>query len=186
MVAVDETAPAGVNPNVLSTSVESLYEDAQGAPDGINSSQSVNPVESGHETDQNVHETDQTVRETDHHAALVDETVSGSAPVDETDYRADNGTGADLAPVEQPVHHVSHRADEELVFVDAQAAVLDVPLAEPEDAREPVPLDPLAASPLWVTLGFERVQTACEQWLVNMSHAVTLYQGKFYQFYPST
>ena len=75
---------------------------------------------------------------------------------------------------------VSHRADEELVYVDVQDAVLDVPLAEPEDARDPVPIDPLEASPLLATLGFQRVKQVYERWLVNMSHAVTLYQGRFF------
>ena len=115
--------------------------------------------------------------EIDHHEGYgtgegpspVEATGPDSAPVDNTVYPVDNGTGEDLAPVEQPV------------FVDVQDAVLDVPLAEPEDAREPVPLDPLAASPLLATLGFERVQHAYERWLVNMSHAVSLYQGEFSQ-----
>ena len=214
LVAVDETVSVGlgVSSNELSTSVESIYEDAQDVPDGISTSESatepepllseiVNPV------DQNVHHI---VPEnyTAHHVgygngggpalvdetglALVDETgpaivdETGSALVDETDHYVDHGNGEGLALVEQHVQHVRHRDDEGLAFVDAQAAVLDAPLAEPEDEGEPVPLDLLAASPLLVTLGFERVQTAYEQWLVNMSHAVTLYQGNYYQFYQST
>ena len=99
----------------------------------------------------------------------------GSAAADDTVYPVDNNTGESLAPVE---HHVSHRADDELVIVNVQDAVLDIPLAEPEDARDPVPFDPLEASPLLAT--FQRVQQAYERWLVNMSHAVTLYQGRFF------
>ena len=157
--------------------------------------------------DQNVHYI-VPEKETDHHVgygnggglalvdetglALVDETgpaivdETGSALVDETDPYVDQRNGEGSALVEQHVPHVRHRDDEGLAFVDAQAEALDAPLSEPEDEGEPVPLDPLAASPLLVTLGFERVQTAYEQWFVNMSHAVTLYQGNYYQFYQST
>ena len=99
----------------------------------------------------------------------VDPTGPVSATVEDTVYPEDNG----LAPVGQPV------------YVAVQDAVLDDPLAEPEDARENVPFDPLEASPLLATLGFQRVQQAYERWLVNMSHAVSLYQGKFFQFYLS-
>ena len=183
LVAVDETAPVGLglSSNVLSTSVESIYEDAQGAPDGIRTSESAAEIvpflsEIANSVDQNVHHI-LPENGTDHYVgygngedpALVDETglalvdEIGSALIDETDHYVDHGNGEGLALVEQHVQHVSHRDDEGLAFVDAQAAVLDAPLAEPEDEGEPVPLDPLAASPLLVTLGFERVQTAYEQ-----------------------
>ena len=59
----------------------------------------------------------------------MDPTGPVSAPVEDTVYREDNG----LAPVGQPV------------YLAVQDAVLDDPLAEPEDARENVPFDPLEA-----------------------------------------
>ena len=100
-------------------------------------------------------------------SAPVEATGPVSAPVEDTVYPEDNG----LAPVGQPV------------YVAVQDAVLDAPLSEPEDAEENVPFDPLKASPLLATLGFQRVQQAYERWLVNMSHAVSLYQGKIFQVY---
>ena len=76
-------------------------------------------------------------------------------------YPEDTGS----APVEQPV------------YIAVPNAVLDAPIAEPEDVEENVVFDPLEASPLLATLGFPRVQQAYESWLVNMSHSISLYQG---------
>ena len=76
-------------------------------------------------------------------------------------YPEDDG----IAPVEQPV------------YIAVPNAVLDAPIAEPEDVEENVVFDPLQASPLLATLGFHRVQQAYESWLVNMSHSISLYQG---------
>ena len=84
---------------------------------------------------------------------------NGIAPVV---YPEDNG----LAPVEQPV------------YIAVPNAVPDAPIAEPEDVEVDVVFDPLEASPLLATLGFSRVQQAYESWLVNMSHSISLFQGK--------
>ena len=179
--ASDELAESS---NALSNSADSVYEDASSNPDGgevepvpllYGMSNPVNQLCPG--TDPDVHEADHLALGTGYQEAFdfgegstpVEATGPVSAPVEVTGYPVDNG----LAQVEQPV------------YVDVQDAVLDDPLAEPEDARENVPFDPLEASPLLATLGFQRVQQAYERWLVNMSHAVSLYQGKFFQFYPS-
>ena len=64
-------------------------------------------------------------------------------------------------------------AEEPEVFVEASAHNDDL-----EDEEDPAFQDPLDVSPVLQNLGFERVQTAYDQWLQNMSHAVSLFQGK--------
>ena len=113
----------------------------------------------------------------------VDETVDS---VDENVHHVGHENEEGLVLVDENVYHVRHGNEEGLALVDPPAEVLVAPIAEPEDDGDPVLPDPLAVSPLLVTLGFDRVQTAYERWLVNMSHAVSLFQGKFYQSCPTT
>ena len=145
-------------PDALTSSVESIYEDALSGEG--------EPV---------VHEAGQLALGAGHPESyesgagspFVDPTGNVPAPAADAVYPADNGT----APVEQPV------------YIAVPNAVLDAPFAEPEDVEENVVFDPLEASPLLATLGFHRVQQAYERWLVNMSHAVSLYQGTLSQIY---
>ena len=83
-------------------------------------------------------------------------------------YPEDDG----IAPVEQPVYIAVPHA------VPVPVPVPDAPIAEPEDVEVDFVFDPLEASPLLATLGFSRVQQAYESWLVNMSHSISLFQGK--------
>ena len=101
----------------------------------------------------------------------VDETVES---VDENVHYVGHGNEEGLVLVDENVHHVGRENEEGLAIVDPPAEALVAPIAEPEDDGDPFLPDPLAVSPLLVTLGFDRVQTAYEQWLVNMSHAVSL------------
>ena len=62
-------------------------------------------------------------------------------------------------------------------------AIPQVPLALPEDSEDDAPLvfDPLEASPVLNSLGFSRVQHAYDRWLQNMSHAISIFQGIYFQ-----
>ena len=175
--ASDELAESS---NALTNSADSIYEDAlsgevEPVPQHYGMPNLVDQFDP--ETEPDVHEAGQLALgagypgsyESGVGSPFVDPTGNVSAPVADAVYPEDNG----LAPVGQPV------------YVAVQDAVLDAPLAEPEDAEENVPFDPLEASPLLATLGFQRVQQAYERWLVNMSHAVSLYQGKLSQIYFS-
>ena len=111
------------------TSVESIYEDAQGAPDGISSSESVaekvpflseiaNSVDQPvHETDQNVHEIDQNVHETDHHEGY----GTGEGPahyVDQSVHETDQNVHETDHVVLETDHHEGFGTGEGPVLVD--------------------------------------------------------------------
>ena len=57
--------------------------------------------------------------------------------------------------------------------LDSEPAIVQEDEVEPVSDHE----DPLALSPLLLDMGFGRVQEAYEQWLRNMSHKISLFQG---------
>ena len=148
-------------PDPLASSDESLYHDAQtgeAEPDVFESAPSASGV-------------DQMTRH-DSGAGLPFVDPHGDVPVppEIVDYPGDSG----IAPVEQ------------LVPLAVPPAIPEAPLAVPEDDDENLVFDPLEASPLLASLGFSRVQSAYERWLVNMSHSISLYQGMFFQAHMMT
>ena len=103
-----------------------------------------------------------------------------ASDAEETDSIPALGVEEPVVFVEESVHNVEYGDEEGLALQDPPAEVFvaaNAPIAEPDDKEDLALPDPLAASPLLVSLGFGRVQTAYEQWLVNMSHAVSLFQG---------
>ena len=140
-------------PNALTSSVESIYEDALTGEVEPNVPEAVPlALGAGH------------LERYDSGAGSTFVDPPGDVPALPANavYPEDNG----LAPVEQPV------------YIAVPNAVPDAPIAEPEDVEVDVVFDPLEASPLLATLGFSRVQQAYESWLVNMSHSISLFQGK--------
>ena len=95
--------------------------------------------------------------------ALVDPAEHVPAPPE----NVDSPGGSEIAPVEELVH--------------LPPAIPEAPLALPEEDDENLVFDPLEASPLLDSLGFSRVQRAYDRWLQNMSHSISIFQGKFSQ-----
>ena len=148
LAVLDEVVTAGTveNSNALSSSSESLYEDAN---DQVWVPLPAPALERRGEP------------EVGASIALAEETTPLLAPEEEE---------TEQVPVLE--------AEEPEVFVEASAHNDDH-----EDEEDPAFQDPLDVSPVLQNLGFERVQTAYDQWLQNMSHAVSLFQGKSEYFY---
>ena len=99
-----------------------------------------------------------------------------------------------LPPADLPsdAEHVENPRNREIVPVadleNLPPAILQVPLASPEEFDDDAPLDfdPLEASPLLESLGFSRVQNAYNSWLQNMSHSISIFQGIFLQACKTT
>ena len=159
---MDEAVHAGIggSSNSLSSSSNSVYEDAQdqvSVPLVAPAPERRGESEMGAET-----------------VPLL------ASDAEETDSLPVLGVEEPAVFVEESVHNVEHGDEEDLALQDPPAEVFvaaNAPIAEPYDEEDLALPDPLAASPLLMTLGFGRVQTAYEQWLVNMSHAVSLFQG---------
>ena len=122
-------------PDALTSSVESIYEDALNGEVEPDVPEAV-PLALGAGHPESY--------ESGAGSPFVDPIGNVPAPAADAVYPADNGS----APVGQPV------------YIAVLNAVLGAPLAEPEDAEENVEFDPLEASPLLATLGFHRVQQA--------------------------
>ena len=95
--------------------------------------------------------------------ALVDSPEDAPAPPENVDSPGDR----EIAPVEELEH--------------LPPAIPEAPLALPEEDDDPLVFDPLEASPLLDSLGFSRVQRAYDRWLQNMSHAISIFQGMYFQ-----
>ena len=120
--------------------------------------------------------------------ALVDSPEEAPAGVGQM---ARNNPGAGLALVDTPEdapappENVDSPGDREIAPVEElehlPPAIPEAPLALPEEDDDPLVFDPLEASPLLDSLGFSRVQRAYDRWLQNMSHAISIFQGMFFQ-----
>ena len=98
--------------------------------------------------------------------------------------RGEPEVGASLALVEETEPLLAPEAEETEPLLALEAEETEVFVEESdhnidhEDEGDLALQDPLAVLPVLLNLGFGRVQTAYDQWLQNMSHVVSLFQGK--------